>query len=64
MPAATLPSSLASVKPDVCFNALHGRWGEDGCVQGLLEAQAASRYPHSGVLSLRSRHAQGGAPAR
>jgi D-alanine-D-alanine ligase len=23
--------------PDVVFNALHGRWGEDGCIQGLLE---------------------------
>src|SRR3546814_2299091 len=24
-------------KPDAVFNALHGRWGEDGCIQGLLE---------------------------
>jgi D-alanine-D-alanine ligase len=28
---------LAEIKPDVCFNALHGRYGEDGCIQGLLE---------------------------
>src|ERR1700742_1409848 len=28
---------LAELKPDVCFNALHGEWGEDGCVQGVLE---------------------------
>ena len=28
---------LSEIKPDVCFNALHGRWGEDGCVQGILE---------------------------
>ena len=32
-----LAQRLQHVKPDVCFNALHGRWGEDGCVQGLLE---------------------------
>ena len=25
---------LREVRPDVAFNALHGRWGEDGCVQG------------------------------
>jgi D-alanine-D-alanine ligase len=34
----------------VCFNALHGRWGEDGCVQGLLELMAIP-YTHSGVLA-------------
>ncbi|MEY4984397.1 MAG: hypothetical protein RIR62_2663, partial [Pseudomonadota bacterium] len=28
-----LPAQLAALSPDVCFNALHGRWGEDGCVQ-------------------------------
>ena len=32
-----LSSVLQSHNPDVVFNALHGRWGEDGCVQGLLE---------------------------
>ncbi|HSG55061.1 MAG TPA: D-alanine--D-alanine ligase, partial [Paracoccaceae bacterium] len=31
-----LPARLAEVAPDVVFNALHGRWGEDGCVQGML----------------------------
>ena len=31
-----LPRRLSRIKPDVVFNALHGRWGEDGCVQGLL----------------------------
>ncbi|MGE3708321.1 MAG: D-alanine--D-alanine ligase [Hyphomicrobiaceae bacterium] len=41
---------LAALKPDVCFNALHGRWGEDGCVQGLLECLAIP-YTHSGVLA-------------
>ena len=49
-PAATWPSALAEVKPEVCFNALHGRWGEDGCVQGLLELLGIP-YTHSGVLA-------------
>ncbi|MEO3428648.1 D-alanine--D-alanine ligase [Pelagibius sp. CAU 1746] len=37
-------------KPDVVFNALHGRWGEDGCIQGLLELLHIP-YTHSGVLA-------------
>jgi D-alanine-D-alanine ligase len=41
---------LAEVKPDVCFNALHGRYGEDGCIQGLLETLGIP-YTHSGVLA-------------
>jgi len=41
---------LAEIKPDVVFNALHGRWGEDGCVQGLLEWLQIP-YTHSGVLA-------------
>lgn len=41
---------LADIKPDVAFNALHGRWGEDGCVQGLLEWLRIP-YTHSGVLA-------------
>jgi D-alanine-D-alanine ligase len=41
---------LSDIKPDVCFNALHGRWGEDGCVQGLLEWLGLP-YTHSGVLA-------------
>lgn len=41
---------LAKLKPDVCFNALHGEWGEDGCVQGVLETLAAP-YTHCGVLA-------------
>ncbi len=45
-----LPAVLADLKPDVCFNALHGRWGEDGCVQGLLEWLRLP-YTHSGVLA-------------
>ena len=41
---------LSTLKPDVCFNALHGQWGEDGCVQGLLEVMGIP-YTHSGVLA-------------
>lgn len=39
---------LTALQPDVCFNALHGKWGEDGCVQGLLEILGIA-YTHSGV---------------
>jgi len=45
-----LASDLVAAKPDVVFNALHGRWGEDGCVQGLLEWLQIP-YTHSGVLA-------------
>ena len=41
---------LRDAAPDVVFNALHGRWGEDGCVQGVLEWLGLP-YTHSGVLS-------------
>ncbi|ODM48369.1 D-alanine--D-alanine ligase [Ruegeria sp. PBVC088] len=41
---------LQEAAPDVVFNALHGRWGEDGCVQGLLEWLRIP-YTHSGVLA-------------
>ncbi len=41
---------LAEVRPDVCFNALHGHFGEDGCIQGVLECLAIP-YTHSGVLA-------------
>ncbi len=44
----TVASVLSALKPDVVFNALHGRWGEDGCVQGLLELLRIP-YTHSGV---------------
>ncbi|MGC1506652.1 MAG: D-alanine--D-alanine ligase [Sulfitobacter sp.] len=41
---------LTDIKPDVALNCLHGRWGEDGCVQGLLEWMGIP-YTHSGVLA-------------
>ncbi|PYG27809.1 D-alanine--D-alanine ligase [Pelagimonas varians] len=47
---ADLVARLVALQPDVVFNALHGRWGEDGCVQGILEWMRLP-YTHSGVLS-------------
>ena len=47
---ADLARALAEARPDVAFNALHGRWGEDGCVQGILEWLGIP-YTHSGVLA-------------
>jgi D-alanine-D-alanine ligase len=48
--ARDVGSRLADIRPDVCFNALHGRFGEDGCIQGLLETMGIP-YTHSGVLA-------------
>lgn len=45
-----LADQLSEAAPDVVFNALHGRWGEDGCVQGILECLDIP-YTHSGVLA-------------
>jgi D-alanine-D-alanine ligase len=45
-----LAQVLAKLKPDVAFNCLHGVWGEDGCVQGILETLQIP-YTHSGVLA-------------
>ena len=45
-----IASILARLKPDVAFNALHGRGGEDGAIQGLLEILRIP-YTHSGVLA-------------
>jgi D-alanine-D-alanine ligase len=45
-----IAAELTALRPDVCFNALHGAWGEDGCVQGVLETLAIP-YTHSGVLA-------------
>ena len=41
---------LTELKPDVAFNALHGKFGEDGCMQGVLELLRIP-YTHSGVLA-------------
>ena len=45
-----IAESLRALAPDVVFNALHGRWGEDGCVQGILEWLHIP-YTHSGILA-------------
>jgi len=45
-----LAARLVDTNPDVVFNALHGRWGEDGCVQGMLEWMKIP-YTNSGVLA-------------
>src|SRR5437764_8806283 len=49
-PGENPATQLLSAKVDCAFNALHGRWGEDGCVQGLLELLRIP-YTHSGVLA-------------
>ncbi|MCX7349136.1 MAG: D-alanine--D-alanine ligase, partial [Alphaproteobacteria bacterium] len=43
-------ADLLRLKPDVAFNALHGKWGEDGCCAAILETLQIS-YTHSGVLA-------------
>jgi D-alanine-D-alanine ligase len=45
-----LAQVLTELKPDVVLNALHGEWGEDGCVQGILETLQIP-YTHSGLLA-------------
>lgn len=49
-PTRELARQLAEAAPGVVFNALHGEWGEDGKVQGILEHFGAP-YTHSGVLA-------------
>ena len=45
-----LSQQLKDAAPDLVFNALHGEWGEDGLVQGVLE-HFGKPYTHSGVLA-------------
>ncbi|MBG1231952.1 D-alanine--D-alanine ligase [Aestuariivirga litoralis] len=45
----TLFGVLADLKPDVIFNALHGKWGEDGKAAAIFETMRIP-YTHSGVL--------------
>ena len=46
----TVFSVLTDLAPDVAFNALHGKWGEDGCCAAMLETLRIP-YTHSGVLA-------------
>ena len=48
--APNLWEQLHEADPDVIFNALHGEWGEDGRVQGVLDLFGAP-YTHSGVMA-------------
>lgn len=45
-----ISSVLQELKPDVAFNALHGPFGEDGAIQGILEVLGIA-YTHSGVMA-------------
>ena len=49
-PDRNIAATLGELRPDVVFNALHGKWGEDGTVQGVLETLQIP-YTHSGVLA-------------
>ena len=49
-PDGSLIKKIKSFKPNVVFNALHGRFGEDGYVQTILET-AKVKYTHSGVMA-------------
>ena len=49
-PNGKLIKNLRKFKPDVVFNALHGRYGEDGYIQSLLENEKI-KYTHSGPLA-------------
>ncbi len=49
-PNGNFIKNLKSFKPNVVFNALHGRYGEDGYIQSILESEKI-KYTHSGVLS-------------
>jgi D-alanine-D-alanine ligase len=48
--ARDIAAVLTALKPDVCLNMLHGRPGEDGTLQGMLEVMGIP-YTHSGVLA-------------
>jgi len=49
-PGPDVAQVLTALKPELVVNGLHGRWGEDGCVQGVLETLGLA-YTHSGVLA-------------
>jgi D-alanine-D-alanine ligase len=44
------PEAIKAFQPDVVFNCLHGEWGEDGRIQGVLDYMRVP-YTHSGVLA-------------
>ena len=49
-PDGKFVKQLRKFKPDIVLNLLHGRYGEDGYIQAILESEKV-KYTHSGVLS-------------
>ena len=49
-PCKNFFKTVKTFKPDVIFNALHGRFGEDGYIQSIIETLGV-KYTHSGVVS-------------
>ena len=49
-PDGNFIKKLRKFKPDLVLNLLHGRYGEDGYIQSILESEKV-RYTHSGVIS-------------
>ncbi len=49
-PDGNLVKNLKKIKPNIVLNLLHGRYGEDGYIQAILESEKI-KYTHSGVLS-------------
>ena len=49
-PDGSFVKNLRSIKPSLVLNLLHGRFGEDGFIQSILESEKI-KYTHSGVLS-------------
>lgn len=49
-PLSELTNALGTLNVSVVFNALHGKYGEDGCIQGVLNMMQIP-YTHSGVLA-------------
>lgn len=45
-----IATTLSELRPDAAFNALHGRYGEDGTIQGVLETLEIP-YTHSGIMA-------------
>ncbi len=49
-PKGNFINEIRKIKPKIVFNALHGRFGEDGYIQSILESEKIN-YTHSGVLA-------------
>ena len=49
-PDGNFVKKLRKFKPDLVLNLLHGRYGEDGYIQAILESEKV-KYTHSGVIS-------------